>query len=91
MNFVEKVYLSLLIGLVFLIGAGFLYSNNYKSDLESTYGIKLVRYESHLLSPNRVIIERDGQNLRCDTPSKDEMKNKTPMTCDDTLKVSPKE
>ena len=65
-------------------------NSNHDQKVEAVYGVKVVNSETHLMSPNRLIIERDGQKLRCDIPSSDEIENKTPMTCDDTLKISAK-
>jgi hypothetical protein len=90
MNLIEKVFITFTLGILAFVGVGFHSSNDYNSTLESTYGVKVVTMEGHLLSQSRVVVERDGQKLRCDTPSRDEMKIKTPMNCDETLKISAK-
>lgn len=79
-----------ILAIVGFAGVALYSSNEYNSNFESNYGVKIVEMEGHLLSQNRIVIERDGQKLRCDAPSADEVKNKTPLNCDDTLKIEAK-
>lgn len=88
MNFVESTILAFILGIIAFVGIVHFSGDDYNKELESSYGVKIVTFEGHLLSENRVIIEKDGQEFRCDVPSRDEMKNKTPMTCDETLKIT---
>lgn len=91
MNFVTSFTLVGMLGIAAVTGVAVVSTNNRNDSIESTYGVKLVNMEGHLLSDSRMIIERDGQKLRCDVPSSDEVKNKTTLTCDNTLKIEAKQ
>lgn len=90
MNLVSSFMLATAIGVVGVTGVSLYSSAEYNSNFESNYGVKIVEVEGHLLSQNRIIIERDGQKLRCDAPSSEEIKNQTALTCDNTLKIEAK-
>lgn len=90
MNLVSSFILACIIGTVGLAGVVFYSSKEYNSNFESTYGFKIAKTEGSLLSQNRIIIEREGQQFRCNQPSVGEVKNKTALTCDNTLKIEAK-
>lgn len=59
-------------------------NQDYVSNVESAYSINVIGKDVNWSSPNddKLIIDKDGQRLRCNVPSSDDVKNKTPLTCD---------
>lgn len=63
-----------------------------EKQVERVYGVKVVSPESHFSGANKLIIERDGQRLKCDIPSSENLKNKDQLICETpapVTKISP--
>ncbi|WP_354214966.1 hypothetical protein [Arthrobacter sp. UYCo732] len=56
--------------------------------MESTYEVKVVAKDVSLTGPNKIVIEKDGQRLKCDDPSSDDLRNKTPLNCEPPTSVT---
>jgi hypothetical protein len=63
-------------------------NQNQASTVESTYHVKVVGKEVNLTGPNKLVIEKDGQRLRCYSPSSDDISNKAPLNCDTVTRIS---
>lgn len=63
-------------------------NQNQASTVEDTYHVKVVGKEVNLTGPNKLVIEKDGQRLRCYSPSSDDISNKIPLNCDTVTRIS---
>lgn len=79
-------YVSVGLALMAAIGSFFL-NQNQATSVESAYNVKVITKEVNLSGPNKLVIEKDGQRLRCYSPSSDDIKNKTPLNCDAVTKI----
>lgn len=59
----------------------FFSNQDQAATVESVYKVKVITKEVHFTGPNKLIIEREGQRLTCDSPSPGDLKNKTPLSC----------
>jgi hypothetical protein len=80
-------YVSVALALAAFVGS-LLVNQNQASTVESTYNVKVISKEVSLTGPNKLVIEKDGQRLRCYSPSSDDIKNKTPLNCDTVTRIN---
>lgn len=84
------IYASL--GLILAAGiASFFFSQNQTTTVEGTYDVKVITKEINLSGPNKLVVEKDGQRMRCYGPSSDDIKNKAPLNCDAVTKIDAKQ
>jgi hypothetical protein len=79
----------ILLGIAAFFAAIAVGDSDYNKEIAEVYGVKIVKTERHLFSPNKLIIDRDGREIRCGIPSSGDLNTKAQMNCDDTLKISP--
>jgi hypothetical protein len=80
------------IGLALATFLGSFFANqDQASSVEGTYNVKVISKEVSLTGPNKLVIEKDGQRLRCYSPSSDDIKNKAPLNCDTVTRINAEE
>lgn len=84
MNFVTTLGLAAIglalaaLGLIFF---GTSQQNDLYASITTAYDVKVIDKEVHLFSNNKLVIEKDGQRMTCDFPSRAAVEAKTPLDC----------